>query len=248
MNQDPTASTTPDPYPVAVVIPTLNEAELLPGLLDDLDRLDLPLEVIVADGGSTDGTASLARARGARIVASAPGRGRQLNAGAAGTRAPWLCFLHADVRLGPQAREDLAATVADPTIDAAVWRLAIDAEGWWFRAVEVGARIRDRFGGLPYGDQGLLIRRRLFDELGGFPDFPVMEDVALIRAVHRVAALHHLHSPMLVSARRWHEEGPFRTYARNVALVTAYLSGVSPHRLARWYPSHTPDPRPLDTT
>jgi len=162
-----------------------------------------------------------------------------LNAGARATEAPWLCFLHADVRFGARARKDLASIVANPHAHAAVWRLAIDAEGWWFRTVEWGARIRDRLGGLPYGDQGLLVRTSLFERLGGFPDYPVMEDVALVRAVRRSTALHRFSSSVVVSARRWKKEGPFRTQVRNVALIAAYLSGVSPHRLARWYPNHS---------
>ena len=106
--------------------------------------------------------------------------------------------------------------------------------------MEWGAQIRDRLGGLPYGDQGLLVRASLFERLGGFPDYPVMEDVALLRAVRRNTALRRLSSPVVVSARRWKKEGPVRTCVRNVALIAAYLSGVSPHRLARWYPNHSP--------
>ena len=225
---------------VSVVIPTLNEAVLLPALLHDLQQLDLPTQTIVADGGSCDETVAVARSLRACVVPSDPGRGPQLNAGARAAEAPWLCFLHADVRFGARARLDLARIVVDPNAHAAVWRLAIDAEGWWFRTMEWGARIRDRLCGLPYGDQGLLVRASLFERLGGFPDYPVMEDVALVRAVQRSTALHRLSSSVVVSARRWKKEGAFRTYVRNVALITAYLSGVSPHRLARWYPNHSP--------
>jgi rSAM/selenodomain-associated transferase 2 len=230
----------PGPPIVSVIIPTLNEAELLPGLLADLALVDCPLEIIVSDGGSLDETAALARTGGARVVHARQGRGPQLNAGAAEARSDWLCFLHADVRVPAEARCHLERVLEDQRVQAAVWRLAIDAEGWWYRVVELGAKVRDRLGGLPYGDQGLLIRCSFFEELGGFPDYPVMEDVALSRAIQRNGTLTRLPSPLLVSARRWKKEGPARNYARNIGLISAYLAGVSPHTLARWYPNHSP--------
>jgi hypothetical protein len=140
--------------------------------------------------------------------------------------------------LPERARDDLARIVHDPEVQAAVWRLAIDADDWWFRAFEWGARVRDRIG-LPYGDQGLLVRTPLFEALGGFPDYPVMEDVALVRRVQRATTLQRLSSSVVVSARRWRKEGPLRTLARNAALITAYLFGVPPDRLARWYPTNS---------
>jgi hypothetical protein len=118
--------------------------------------------------------------------------------------------------------------------------LAIDGRGWWLRAVEYGALARDRLGGLPYGDQGLIVRRAIFEQLGGFPDIPVLEDVAFVRAARRTTTIRRLSSPVVVSARRWETEGPYRTWFRNSALLIAYLLGVSPRRLARWYPRHSP--------
>jgi hypothetical protein len=134
----------------------------------------------------------------------------------------------------------LEETVRDPAAAVAVWRLAIDGAGWWLRAVELGALIRDRVGGLPYGDQGLLVRRRLFERVGGFPEIPIMEDVAIVRALRRCATVRRLDARLLVSDRRWRREGGFRTWLRNVGLMGAYLAGVPPTRLARWY---RPEPR-----
>ena len=221
---------------VGVVIPTLNEACNLPELLGDLREVALPLHVIVADGGSHDDTAALALAGGATVVHTARGRAVQMNEGARACGAEWLCFLHADVRLPENARHDFEHLVRDPAAEAAVWSLAIDADGWWFRVLEQGARVRDRLVGFPYGDQGLLVRRALFERLGGFPDVPVLEDVVFVRAVGRATSIRRLPSPVVVSARRWKTEGPYRTWLRNSALLIAYLLGASPHRLARWYP------------
>lgn len=222
---------------VGLVIPTLNEAHHLPEILDDVARLDLDTDVVVVDGGSTDGTVAVAERRGVRVVSSGRGRAIQMNAGAISVDGAWLCFLHADVRLPPPARDALRAAVTDPAIDAAVWRLAIDAAGFWFRVIEFGALLRDRLGGLPYGDQGLLIRRPLFDDLGRYPEIPIMEDVALIRALGKRVALHRFSSSLLVSPRRWEREGALRGWLRNIALISAYLAGVSPDRLVRWYRS-----------
>lgn len=219
---------------LGVVIPTLNEAGTVPGVLSDLAQLRQPTAVVVADGGSTDGTAAVAMRHGALVVSAQGGRGPQLNAGAAVLDTEWLLFLHADVRLPEDARLALERAVAE-TQDAAVFALAIDARGVWPRLMELGARLRDRLGGLPYGDQGLLVRRRQFDRVGGYPDVPIMEDVEIVRALRRLGPIRRLPAALHVSPRRWLREGPFRAWARNVALLVAWMAGVSPHRLARWY-------------
>ena len=169
------------------------------------------------------------------MIPCEPGRARQMNAGAKAVLGDWLCFLHADVRLPAAARDDLVRTVMADADDAAVWRLAIDAKGSWFRVLEFGARLRDRLGGLPYGDQGLLVPRRVFEAVGGFPDIPLMEDVAMVRTLKRRGRLLRLSSSVVASARRWQREGPVRGWLRNVCLLSAYLLGVAPNRLARWY-------------
>lgn len=225
---------------LAVVIPTLNEERHLPGLLADLRRLNVPAEVVVADGGSTDGTAEVAARAGVRVVRTARGRAMQMNAGAGVVGGEWLCFLHADVRLPPDARDDLAAAVRAGALEAAVWRLAIEGWGFPLRVMEFGARLRDRLGGLPYGDQGLLVRRALFDAVGGFPAIPIMEDVAMVRALRRRTPIRRFRSAVRVSARRWRRQGPWRTWLQNIALLSGYLVGVPPKRLVRWYP---PEPQ-----
>jgi rSAM/selenodomain-associated transferase 2 len=220
---------------VGIVVPALNEAAHLDGILSDVRAIECVGDVLVVDGGSSDGTVELARSAGARVITAARGRGQQLNAGARAVAGDWLCFLHADVRMPRGARDALPAAVADERVSAAVWRFAVDAGGLWFRLIELGAWIRDRIGGLTYGDQGLLVRRSLYEAVGGFPEIPVMEDVAMIRALKRRGVVHHLDASLVVSARRWEREGPFKTWIRNALLVTAYLGGVPPKRLVRWY-------------
>ncbi len=225
---------------VGVVIPTLNEAAYLPGILNDVAHLAVPHEVVVADGGSHDDTLTVAREAGARVVVASRGRGTQLNAGAAAVESDWLCFLHADVRMPRSARAELERTVADTAVQVAVWGLRIDAGGFWPRFMELGNALRDRIGGLPYGDQGLLVRRELFATVGGFPPFPIMEDVAFIRTLRRRARIERLGAALGVSPRRWLREGPYRTWIRNSLLLSAYLAGASPQRLVRWYRPETP--------
>jgi rSAM/selenodomain-associated transferase 2 len=219
---------------LGVVIPTLNEERHLPGILADIAAVEVEHHVVVADGGSTDGTRDIARAAGATVTAASPGRGTQLNAGARGLEAEWLCFLHADVRMPEEARVGLRRAVVRG-VDAAVWSLAIADSHGWARLMEAGARLRDRIGGLPYGDQGLLVRRSVFESVGGYPALPIMEDVAMIRALRRRWRVERLTEPLLVSPRRWLRQGPYRSWLRNSALLAAYLLGVPADRLAHWY-------------
>ncbi len=223
---------------VAFVIPALNEAEHLPRLLSDLREVDLPLDVTVVDGGSSDDTIGVAQGAGARVITAPRGRARQMNAGARECDTDWLCFLHADVRMPKEARRDLERAVRRPTAPAAAWRLAVDGPGAWLRLMEFGAWMRDRVCGLPYGDQGLLVRRHVFERLGGFPDVPVLEDAAFVRALKRHVRLARLPSRIVVSDRRWRKEGRYLTTLRNAALLAAFALGVPPHRLAHWYRPH----------
>jgi rSAM/selenodomain-associated transferase 2 len=222
---------------IDVVIPALNEAQALPALLGDLRDLALvrPVDVFVVDGGSSDGTGERAAAGGARLLHTSRGRANQLNAGAMAGRGDWLLFLHADSRLGREARGAVvAATETEAAVEAAVFRFAIDLPGFWRRLIETGQAIREALSGLAYGDQGLLIRRRLFEEVGGYPNLPLMEDVAMIRAVRRRTRITRLPAPLVTSGRRYRHGGVMRTWLRHTALISLYLMGVSPRRLARW--------------
>lgn len=223
-----------------MVIPTLDEAARLPRLLQDLAPLSIAYEIIIADGGSTDGTAELAAARGCRVVRTPPGRGRQLRAGAGAASGEWLLVLHADAQLSREALAEVEAATGQRDMHCACWPLAIDAEGIWFRWAERGAALRWRLFGLAYGDQGLLVRRSLYDAAGGYPDVGIMEDVVLIRQLGRLAPIARFREPIRADPRRWTREGPVKASLRNLALLALYLAGAAPDRLARWY---APEPR-----
>lgn len=228
---------------LGVVIPAIDEAEALPDLLKDLAELDLVTEVVVVDGGSWDGTVEAAREGGATVLRSRLGRARQMNAGAAFLRTPWLLMLHADSRLDRAALRAIRDHVEADSPDAAYFGLAIAHPHLCYRLIEAGQRIRVRHRGLVYGDQGLLIPRDLFFEAGPFPDEPIMEDVILNRRLLRAGRLRPLSATITTSPRRYEEEGRIRGWVRNVTLITRFLRGTKPARLAARYPPRR-RPRP----
>jgi rSAM/selenodomain-associated transferase 2/rSAM/selenodomain-associated transferase 1 len=233
------------PPVLGIVVPTLDEAEFLPGLLDDLARLTLPHRVVVSDGGSRDATLAVARAGGAWPIWSPRGRARQLNSGAAVLNTPWLLFLHADSRLPLPARAALASFLRDAPLDAAAFfRFQLDAPGWKWRTLEWGQRIREAVTGWAYGDQGLLLSQRRFRALGGFPDIPIMEDVEMIRRLRDLRKPERLPAALPTSTRRYREEGWMRAGLRNLRLLTLHRLGVPPESLAPRYPARRPSALP----
>ena len=149
-------------------------------------------------------------------------------------------MLHADVRLDPAALAEAELAVARPEVRHAAWPLAIDGDGLRLRWIERGAALRWRLFGLAYGDQGLLVRRDLYDAAGGYPETAIMEDVVLARRLGRLAPVTRFRHPVRADPRRWRREGALRTSLRNLVLLLLFLGGAAPDRLARWY---LPEPR-----
>ncbi len=228
------------PVALSVVIPTLNAAQALPRCLEALGpapALRLA-EVIVADGGSTDATRTVAERSGARVLAPGPGpgRGRQLAAGAAVAVGDWLLFLHADTVPGPGWAEAAGRFAGDPANArrAAVFRFALDDDAPGARRLEAVVAWRCRALALPFGDQGLLISRAFYDELGGFRPYPVMEDVDLVRRIGR-RRLAFLEPVACTSAARYRAGGYWLRPMRNLACLGLYFLGVPPRLLVRLY-------------
>ena len=232
---------------ITVVIPTLNAetdlaatlAALIPAAVEGLVR-----EVIVVDGGSTDRTLRIAENAGVEIVSSPPGRGQQLRAAGARARHPWLLILHADTELAPGW--ELAATHFMAKIDegrappsAAAFRFRLLDDGWKPRLLEAAVAARCALFKLPYGDQGLLIPRRLYDEVGGYSPIPLMEDVDLIRRLGR-RRVTLLRSDATTSARRYRSAGYLSRILRNQACLALYALGASPERIAALYEERRP--------
>jgi rSAM/selenodomain-associated transferase 2 len=221
---------------VSVVIPTLDAAGDLPAMLAALAGARLIGEIVVADGGSTDDTAAIARAAGARTLTAARGRGTQLAAGAAAASGDWLLFLHADCRLMSGWEAAVAAFVAAPGAigHAGYFAFALDDASRAARRLERIVAWRCRVVALPYGDQGLLIARALYDTAGGFRAMPLMEDVDLVRRLGR-RRLAPLGAPLCASARRYRRDGYIRRPLRNLLCLSLYFMHVPPRWIARLY-------------
>ncbi|HEX5775426.1 MAG TPA: TIGR04283 family arsenosugar biosynthesis glycosyltransferase [Caulobacteraceae bacterium] len=221
---------------ISVVIPTLDAATtlqrtlapLVPAAVDGLVR-----EVVVADGGSTDETLELAEDAGARIVSTQRGRGAQLVAGCAAARGPWLLVLHADTELADGWAQAAADHIARRSDKAGYFRFALDDGGVRARLWERGVALRCRTMALPYGDQGLLISKALYDAVGGYRPLPLMEDVDLARRLK--GRLAPLAAKAVTCAERYRRDGYLGRSVKNAVLVARYLAGADPERLARAY-------------
>jgi rSAM/selenodomain-associated transferase 2 len=217
---------------LSVIIPTLNAAATLPATLAALgEGAD---DIVVVDGGSEDATVALATAGGARVIAAGRGRGVQLAAGIASARRDWLLLLHADTRLDPGWAEVAREFMAEGADKAGYFRFALDSAAPQARRLERLVAWRSRALGLPYGDQGLLLRRDLLDAVGGVRALPLMEDVDLVRRVGR-ARLVALVPAATTSAMRWEREGWTRRSARNLCCLALYFAGVPPAWIALLY-------------
>ncbi len=218
---------------IAVVIPALDEAERVVGAIESAAAPDV--DVVVVDGGSRDDTRQRAAAAGARVVASGPGRARQLQTGVRETRSDVVVFLHADTRLPPDFTDALRASLTDSRVVGGAFRFRFDDPRFRLRVVEWGTRVRVALFRLPYGDQALFVRRSALEEIGGVPQVPIMEDLDLVKALRRRGRIAVLRLPATTSARRYLAGGVFRTTLRNTAAASAWLLGLDRVRVAAWY-------------
>ncbi len=231
---------------VSVVIPALDEAGSIAAAVRSARNAGAD-EVVVADGGSRDGTAGTARGLADLVVVSRRGRAAQMNAGARASSGEVLLFLHADTLLPPGAARDLRKAVADRGAVGGAFavRLAVSPGASPARKALLG--LTGRMIGARAcllrsytGDQGMFVLRRVFDDVGGFPDIPLMEDVEMSRLLARRGRTVLIPAPVVTSARRWESAGPVRTILLMWGLRLAHRLGMSPARCARIYASRAP--------
>ena len=229
------------PPSLSVVIPTLNEADAIGATLAPIRQAG-EVEIIIADGGSTDATRDIARQAGAVVLDVPGGRAAQLNAGAARATGRRLLFLHADTRVPADYANLIHAALDDPATVAGAFRFRTDGTGWGMRLIEWGTDLRSAVFQWPYGDQGLFLEKHVFDELGGFAPIPIMEDYDLVRRLRNRGRIRTSDVPVITSARRWQRLGPVRTWLRNQIVIIGYWLGIAPARLARFYRSNGGNP------
>lgn len=222
---------------VSVIVPVLNESiSIVPALERLLPLRDAVAEVIVVDGGSTDDTVALATPLCDRLAVSSPGRAVQMNQGAAVARGQVLLFLHADTEL-PDGADRLLADFAASERAWGRFDVRLSGRRPLFRVIASMMNARSRFTGIATGDQGIFVRRTVFEDLGGYRSMPLMEDVELCRRLRRISSPFCIRTPVVTDSRRWERHGPWRTIFLMWRLRWRYWRGADPADLARQYRS-----------
>ena len=222
------------PVKLSIIIPVLNEAQQLPNILTIATQAKTA-EIILVDGGSQDETIELALANGLKLIQSEPGRAIQMNTGAAIATGDILLFLHADTQLPPNFETSINEILHQPNTIAGAFQLKIEGNQPGLRWIERGVNWRSRYLQMPYGDQALFLRRARFEQIGGFPNLPIMEDFELVRQLRQLGTIAIAPTAVLTSGRRWQKFGILRTTLINQIVILAYLLGIPPQKIAHGY-------------
>ena len=222
---------------ISVIIPTFNEERHI-GQTIAVAQSVKDVEIIVADGGSSDRTTVIAETLGAKVLVCPPSKARQMNLAVREAKGNSLCFLHADTALPQNYPQLIRHTLARPGVSAGAFAFGTDLESDVLKRVAAGANWRSKTFGLPYGDQAIFVAKQVFCQVGGYPEIPIMEDVALVLRLQKKGRVVTLTDPVATSARRWHHMGAVRTTLINQAILAAYFAKLPPAVLSRWYRRH----------
>jgi len=220
---------------ISIIIPTLNEEGNINACIETAKRIN-PLEIIVVDAGSTDRTREIAINTGAMVIQSSKGRGIQMNKGASLARGDILLFLHADTLL-PEAVISFSAEFLNSYIGG-FFKLTFNENSISLRLVELFANLRARIFSIPYGDQAIFIKKDVFENIGGFREYPFLEDIDMSIRLKKVGRLKYLPLSVIVSARRikkGYPLSPILSSLRNVFIALLFMLGISPYRLVKFY-------------
>jgi rSAM/selenodomain-associated transferase 2 len=218
---------------VSIIIPTLNEADCLPATLLRVQSQAGPKEILVVDGGSEDGTRNVARDFGVRCLTAPRGRSLQMNRGAARASGDALLFLHADTLLPPAGLSTVRRTLSPPGVEAGIFRLRFDRETPLLRLYAWATHLN--WIRLAFGDRGLFVTRPAFEAVGGYPDWPIFEDLELADRLHRRGGFRFVDDAVVTSARRFQKHGTVRQQLRNAYLWMHYCAGTEPDAVAHVY-------------
>jgi rSAM/selenodomain-associated transferase 2 len=219
---------------ISVIIPVLNEEKSVAATIESLIRLS-PYEIIIVDGGSDDRTLEICKQLRAKVFSFRRGRAQQMNYGARLASGDVLLFLHADTRLPDSAFRDIAAALSDPHCLGGRFDVELEGEHWMLKVIGAVINARSRLSKIGTGDQAIFVRRSVFEEIGGYREIPLMEDIAFCRTLKRMGEIACLTSRVLTSGRRWEIDGVWRTILKMWTLKLLYLAGVPPNRLKQYY-------------
>ncbi len=219
---------------LSVVIPALNEERDIGPVLERAASIHAD-EVIVVDGGSRDATREIAKRLTRHVIESPRGRALQMNAGAKAARGDVLLFLHADTMLSPETKRVIQEVLSDPQVVGGRFDIRLDRAGWLYGLVAFLVNLRSRLTKIATGDQAIFVRREVFEQIGGFSEIPLMEDVEFSQRLKKLGKIACLHKKVVTSARRWERRGPIKTILLMWRLRFLYFIGVSPDRLKSYY-------------
>ena len=222
---------------ISIIIPVLNEVGTIAQTISTA-QTGKNVEIIVVDGGSNDGTIEVVKSLNIKLIYSLPGRSIQMNFGAKLATGNILLFLHGDTFLPLNFDEFLREIIVQPNIIAGAFELGIRGKKRSLRIVESIVNWRSRYLQMPYGDQGIFLSAQVFEQIGCFPEIPIMEDFELIRKLRKRGRIGIISKPVLTSDRRWQKLGILKTTLINQVIIIAYLLGLPPKTLAQWYRSH----------